>query len=218
MNNIISKNRVKIVLLGVLFQAFFFGYAGTNNDLRLASLEEIANYDFSGYTMESYALAFDTALELKNDHGHELNVARGKVFMRALAKRISNEIRLNNMDPNSRELSRLLKRFREQKYFIHQPEVSSTIKFFGYLCLGEYAHIYEIVVNHNVLWPLVIAGILFCGIVLFYFKRKAKQKHKKWFNRVLVTLLVLCVCFFVGFKATCECNVTEYAFYGIPIN
>ncbi len=201
----------------ILFQLFVFGQKSDLNGLDLNSLITI-NKNYEYYSIDDYSKAFDSAIVLKSDKINFKNNIIGNVTLSALAKSIIDGIDNNRINVNSKETISLLSKFRAHKYFIYQPEVNKTIKFFGYMCLGEYAHLYSIIGNNKSLLVITIICGLVLAVILLHVFGKIQWRFKKFLNKIILVLFVLSIVLFIGFKSTCDCNVSEYSFYGIPVN
>ena len=205
----------------MVFQCCLFGQT---NDLHNAKtidyshLTEITTIDFSGYTIDDYSKAFDNALQMKTDSLNTTNAMKGSVVLSILAKQINHDIVNNTLDSNASQTKDLLIKFRKENYYVYQPEVSIIIKFFGYVCMGEYNHIYNIVTTNNKTLPFAILGIVFLCVVILHLFGKIKWKYKRLTNKVIIIAIIVFVIMSIGFKLTCDCNVDEYSFYGIAIN
>ncbi|SDG61107.1 hypothetical protein [Winogradskyella thalassocola] len=216
-----KNSKIWLAKLLVVFQLCLFGQENDSNiekTIDYSDLTEITNIDFSGYTIKEYSIAFDNALHMKNDSLNTINVMKGSVVLSVLAKQVNNEITSHTIDSNASETKDLLAKFRTQNYYVYQPEVSIIIKFFGYMCMGEYSHIYNIMTTNTKTLPIVIFLVLFLCVMMLHLFGKIKWRFKRITNKVIIISLIIFVIMSIGFKLTCDCNVGEYSFYGIEIN
>lgn len=213
--------KIGLVTLIALFQWSLFGQttdAMSAKTIDYSYLTEVGTIDFSGYTIDDYSKAFDHALQMKTDSLNVANVMKGNVVMSMLAKQINAEIVNHNLDSNARQTKDLLIKFRAQHYYVYLPEVSMIIKFFGYVCMGEYSHIYNVVTTNSKILPIVIFGVVLLCVVILHLFGKIKWKYKKLTNHLILVVFFIFVVLTIAFKLTCGCNVDEYSFYGIAIN
>jgi len=213
-----TNMKAVFALLLTIGQLTCFAQTKIGTDFDKVSPADISNADYSEYTLKDFIGAFEKALKMKTDSVNKSSIAKGNVLLSVLAKQVHNGIIEKKINPNSKITIQLLQQFREHKYYIYQPEVSKIIKFFGYICMGEYTHIYEIIITNKFTLPMAITFVVFFCFILFHLAGKVKWKYKRPINKIIIGLFVFFFIFGIRLKATCECNVSEYSFYGIPIN
>ena len=204
-------------LISILFLFYAFsGLSQTNNsNFAELSLDSLLTFNYADMTGEEILSGINQAEDLINS-ADSLKMEKGTIILAGMAYGLKTNIDSEIVDPKSRDWAEVLTRFESVGYMVHQPMIHRFIKLSTYLCNGNYAHVLKRYRENKIFFPS-LAVILF--LIYGYFRTlrsRNKSKFQKRFIQVCHVGLLLLFIFWIGFKFTCESNISQYSFYGIP--
>ncbi|MBT8288361.1 MAG: hypothetical protein KJO00_10095 [Bacteroidia bacterium] len=214
------RTHLHYILFPLYFLCLIWSTSFTDDqpsELRYLSAQELSDFDYSVYGIKEMFEAFDIGRSLSHDALRDSNREKGVVLLAALARQIATDIEQGEIDPNGSDVRRLLKGFAEEDYYIHQPTVSRFIKLMTYLCNDDYGHVLKRYRESSFFVPSLIAAVAAFIFVILNALGRINWLYKNRFNRLVVILLIIGILVILVFKASCETNIDQYYFYGIPM-